>query len=194
MGRSRRRNASTSWSKWSLESCWHEKKAERHGQGMVVMKNLAGNLADVRKSLRMVVRKKNQMYVRQVVEINSRIGALSPSDARSKVYMTTSVQEVGLSAFSSCRCYFADLQGRYICHQPESFPLPAACQCLTSLSEAFGEKCITSFTSTVTPTPSLEWEFCIDVISIIFTVWRRLGQTEWLVVSGPGPSVIYKRE
>src|SRR5438045_2316825 len=55
----------------------------------------SGRFCRCRRSLRMVMRKKHQMYVGQIVEINGRIGAPCRSHAGSKVYM------IGLSGRKS---------------------------------------------------------------------------------------------
>jgi hypothetical protein len=53
----------------------------------------------VKKSLRMVMGKENQMYVWQVVKINRRICAACPG------HVISCVQEVGLAVVSSTCCH-----------------------------------------------------------------------------------------
>ena len=49
----------------------------------------------------MVMREENQMYVGQVVEINGRIGPPRACHPWPKVYVISSVEEIGLPALSS---------------------------------------------------------------------------------------------
>jgi hypothetical protein len=55
-------------------------------------------------ALPMVMRKKDQVYIRQVMKIHCRIRASGPGHAWSQMYMISCMQEVGLQILSSWYC------------------------------------------------------------------------------------------
>lgn len=79
MGRSRRSEASTSWSKWSLRVCCEWDEVEAY---MV--------------DSRVVVGEEDQVDAREVVQVDSRVCLAGARYTGSKVYMVAGVQEVGL--------------------------------------------------------------------------------------------------